>query len=534
VHRPWNFPLAIFIGQVAAALVAGNAVLAKPAEETPLIAAVGVDLLHRAGVPTEVLQFLPGDGAIGAALVAAPETMAVMFTGSTEVARLVQKELARRLSPDGGPIPLIAETGGQNTMIVDSSALAEQVVANVIVSAFDSAGQRCSALRVLCLQEEIADRTLAMIKGALHELSIGRTDRLATDIGPVITAEAKATIDRHIARMRDDGHRVEQLSLAGDTTRGTFVRPTIIELGNIAELQHEVFGPVLHVVRFRRDGLARLIDAINATGYGLTFGLHTRLDETIAHVTSRVKAGNLYINRNVIGAVVGVQPFGGRGLSGTGPKAGGPLYLGRLAAGVPVSPAIASAHADPAARDLALWLNGIGDAAAAARVREHIAASLLGAEADLAGPVGERNLYALHPRGRVLLLARTRNGLIEQLGVALASGNEPVVAAVEGLQAMLPDLPESVANRIRWSADWTREAAYAGALIEGDDREVAAALAALADLPGPIVLPQAAHNGFRPDWLVEEVSTSINTTAAGWQCKPDGAADQLGEHVDCV
>jgi RHH-type proline utilization regulon transcriptional repressor/proline dehydrogenase/delta 1-pyrroline-5-carboxylate dehydrogenase len=182
---------------------------------------------------------------------------------------------------------------------------------------------------------------------------------------------------------------------------------------------------------------------------------------------------------------------------------------------VPVSPAIASAHADPAARDLALWLNGIGDAAAAARVREHIAASLLGAEADLAGPVGERNLYALHPRGRVLLLARTRNGLIEQLGVALASGNEPVVAAVEGLQAMLPDLPESVANRIRWSADWTREAAYAGALIEGDDREVAAALAALADLPGPIVLPQAAHNGFRPDWLVEEVSTSINTTAAG-------------------
>jgi RHH-type proline utilization regulon transcriptional repressor/proline dehydrogenase/delta 1-pyrroline-5-carboxylate dehydrogenase len=315
---PWNFPLAIFIGQVAAALVAGNAVLAKPAEETPLIAAVGVDLLHRAGVPTEVLQFLPGDGAIGAALVAAPETMAVMFTGSTEVARLIQKELARRLSPDGGPIPLIAETGGQNTMIVDSSALAEQVVADVIVSAFDSAGQRCSALRVLCLQEEIADRTLAMIKGALHELSIGRTDRLATDIGPVITAEAKATIDRHIARMRDDGHRVEQLSLAGDTTRGTFVPPTIIELGNIAELRHEVFGPVLHVMRFRRDGLARLIDAINATGYGLTFGLHTRLDETIAHVTSRVKAGNLYINRNVIGAVVGVQPFGGRGLSGTG------------------------------------------------------------------------------------------------------------------------------------------------------------------------------------------------------------------------
>ncbi|MEH3038105.1 MAG: trifunctional transcriptional regulator/proline dehydrogenase/L-glutamate gamma-semialdehyde dehydrogenase [Sphingomonas adhaesiva] len=503
---PWNFPLAIFTGQVAAALVAGNAVLAKPAEETPLVAAKGVAFLHEAGVPADALQLIPGDGAIGAALVAAPETAGVMFTGSTEVARLIQKQLATRLSADGAPVPLIAETGGQNAMIVDSSALAEQVVADVIASAFDSAGQRCSALRVLCLQEDIADRTLAMVKGALHELSIGRTDRLATDIGPVISAEAKAGIERHIAAMQAAGHKVEQAQLAGDVSHGTFVAPTIIELDDIGALEREVFGPVLHVVRFRREHLDRLIDRINATGYGLTFGLHTRLDETVAHVVTRVKAGNLYINRNVIGAVVGVQPFGGRGLSGTGPKAGGPLYLGRLVTGAPMPPAIASTHADAAARDLARWLEEAGDAAAAARARETIAASLLGAEVELAGPVGERNLYAIHPRGRILLLPTTRDGLIAQLVAALAGGNDVVI----GTPALHCDLPATVAQRVRWADDWRTAGPYAGALMEGD---ALPALTALADLPGPIVLPQTAP--YRLEWLVEEVSTSINTTAAG-------------------
>ncbi|KQN20639.1 transcriptional regulator [Sphingomonas sp. Leaf33] len=513
---PWNFPLAIFTGQVAAALVAGNAVLAKPAEETPLVAAQGVALLHEAGIPADVLQFVPGDGAIGAALVAAPETMAVMFTGSTEVARLIQKELAKRLLPGGAPIPFIAETGGQNAMIVDSSALAEQVVADVVASAFDSAGQRCSALRVLCLQEEVADRTLAMIKGALHELSIGRTDTLRTDIGPVITAEAKSIIEKHIARMRGAGRRVEQVTLAGDTANGTFVAPTIIELSDIAELEREVFGPVLHVVRFRRAELDRLVDRINATGYGLTFGLHTRLDETIAHVTSRVKAGNLYINRNVIGAVVGVQPFGGRGLSGTGPKAGGPLYLGRLVAGADLPPPVISDAADPAARDLAIWLEAQGETRAATGVRAAIAASMLGAETELAGPVGERNLYALHPRGRILLLPQTLGGLFDQLGAALAAGNEAVIGGDgAAFRDLLASLPQSVVARVAVADDWRREPAFAGALIEGDDARVSTALAALADLPGPIVLPQAASAGYRLDWLVEEVSTSINTTAAG-------------------
>ncbi|MGK6356395.1 trifunctional transcriptional regulator/proline dehydrogenase/L-glutamate gamma-semialdehyde dehydrogenase [Sphingomonas sp. DT-207] len=512
---PWNFPLAIFTGQVAAALVAGNPVLAKPAEETPLIAAQGVAILHEAGVPAEALQLLPGDGAIGAALVAAPGTAGVMFTGSTEVARLIQRELAKRLSPQGTPIPFVAETGGQNAMIVDSSALAEQVVGDVIASAFDSAGQRCSALRILCLQEEVADRILAMLKGALHELSIGRTDRLSTDIGPVITAEAQANIEKHIDRMRGLGRAVEQITLAGETMHGTFVPPTIIELEGITDLEREVFGPVLHVVRYRRDGLDRLIDQINATGYGLTFGLHTRLDETIAHVTERVKAGNLYINRNVIGAVVGVQPFGGRGLSGTGPKAGGPLYLGRLVHGAPVPPQLSSTAADPAARDLALWLEANGDASGAARVRAAVSASLLGGEVELPGPVGERNLYALHPRGTVLALPATRDGLVAQLAASLAGGNTLVVHAPPALRSGFAGLPASVAARIRWIEEWAGQGPFAGALIEGDSAQVRAALEAIAALSGPIILTQAAGAGYRLEWLVEEVSTSINTTAAG-------------------
>lgn len=504
---PWNFPLAIFIGQVAAALVTGNPVLAKPAEETPLIAAQAVAILHAAGVPADAVQLVPGDGRIGAALVAAPGTQGVMFTGSTEVARIIQKQLASRLSREGGAIPFIAETGGQNAMIVDSSALAEQVVADVIASAFDSAGQRCSALRLLCVQEEVADRILAMLKGALHELTIGRTDRLATDIGPVISAEAQANILAHIYAMRARGRRVEQIALAGETGQGTFVPPTIIELDSIADLEREVFGPVLHVIRYRRRDLDRVIDAINATGYGLTFGLHTRLDETVEHVTQRVAAGNLYINRNIIGAVVGVQPFGGRGLSGTGPKAGGPLYLGRLVQTATVPADLASAALDPALRDLALWLGEDGAQAQAAG-----AASLLGAQVELAGPVGERNLYTLHPRGRILLLPQTRDGLIAQLCAVLATGNDAVIGGV-ALRETLAGLPERVAQRIAWRSDWREAGPYAGALIEGDGPVRLAVLADIAALPGPIVLAQTGTP--RLDWLVEEVSTSINTTAAG-------------------
>ncbi|MCP1468759.1 RHH-type proline utilization regulon transcriptional repressor/proline dehydrogenase/delta 1-pyrroline-5-carboxylate dehydrogenase [Sphingobium sp. OAS761] len=504
---PWNFPLAIFTGQVAAALVAGNPVLAKPAEETPLIAAEAVRLLHEAGVPADALQLLPGDGRIGAALVAAPETCGVMFTGSTEVARLIQKQLATRLLPDGRPVPLIAETGGQNAMIVDSSALAEQVVADVIASAFDSAGQRCSALRILCLQEEVADRTLAMLKGALAELRIGRTDELAVDIGPVIGAEARDGIDRHVDAMRALGRKVEQSPLPPETAHGTFVAPTIIEIDAIADLHREVFGPVLHVLRFRREQLDALVDAINATGYGLTFGLHTRLDGTVARVTARVRVGNIYVNRNVIGAVVGVQPFGGRGLSGTGPKAGGPLYLGRLVA-TPPAMADRVGHLLSPLHAFADWLDARGDAAAAAQARRTGDASALGLELDLPGPVGERNLYALHPRGRILLRPATRLGLFRQMAAVLATGNS---GAVVGM-ALPPGLPAPVA------ACFTTDPAgpFAAALVEGGPDRVAALVESVAGLDGPIVPVHAeGPEGYCLDWLLEEVSTSVNTTAAG-------------------
>ena len=505
---PWNFPLAIFTGQVAAALVAGNPVLAKPAEETPLIAAEAVRLLHAAGVPADALQLLPGDGAIGAALVAAPETMAVMFTGSTEVARLIQRTLATRLSPAGRPIPLIAETGGQNAMIVDSSALAEQVVADVLASAFDSAGQRCSALRILCLQEDVADRTLEMLRGALAELRVGPTDRLAADIGPVITAAARDQLEGHVATMRARGHRVERVPLGPDTAHGTFVAPTIIEIARIADVEREVFGPVLHVLRWRREELGALIAQINATGFGLTFGLHTRLDETVARVTAAVRAGNLYVNRNTIGAIVGVQPFGGRGLSGTGPKAGGPLYLARLVTEPPVQEERA-AHLDTPLDAFADWLEGLGEHAAAVRARRYGAASALGATRELPGPVGERNLYALHPRGTVLLRPATRAGLLEQMAAVLATGNRGVI---EG--APLPaGLPARVAAT--FAADG---GAPAAALVEG--AAAARALAQeLAARPGAIVPVHAADAdaplAYHPAWLLEEVSTSINTTAAG-------------------
>ncbi|HWV12277.1 MAG TPA: L-glutamate gamma-semialdehyde dehydrogenase, partial [Sphingobium sp.] len=506
---PWNFPLAIFTGQVAAALMAGNPVLAKPAGQTPLIAAEAVRLLHEAGVPRHALQLTPGDGALGSALVAAPDTAGVMFTGSTAVARLIQRELAKRLSPAGRPIPLVAETGGQNAMIVDSSALAEQVVADVLLSAFDSAGQRCSALRVLCLQKEVADRILLMLKGALQEMRVGRPDALKVDIGPVITREAKTGIEKHIAQMRERGARIDQLALPAEAAHGTFVAPTIIEIDDIAELKQEVFGPVLHVVRFCRERLDALIDAINATGYGLTFGLHTRLDETVAHVAKRVKAGNLYVNRNMIDAVVGVQPFGGRGLSGTGPKAGGPLYLNRLVTRPPVygyqpQDAAAPIHA------FADWLAAKGESGSAANARQYAAASSLGTEVILPGPVGESNLYSLHPRGLIWMKPTTRHGLFEQMAAVLATGNRGLVA-----NALPDDLPRDVAAAFSGTIDGPCSVM----LVEGDELAVARAVAEAAAAPGPIISVHAAEQdqplAYHCDWLLEELSISINTTAAG-------------------
>jgi RHH-type proline utilization regulon transcriptional repressor/proline dehydrogenase/delta 1-pyrroline-5-carboxylate dehydrogenase len=326
---PWNFPLAIFTGQVSAALAAGNAVIAKPAEQTPLIAAAAVGLLHRAGVPGDVLHLLPGDGpSVGAPLTADERIAGVAFTGSTETARLINQSLAKR---NGPIVPLIAETGGQNVMIVDSTALPEQVVHDVVISAFQSAGQRCSALRVLFLQADVADRMLDMLAGAMAELSIGDPGLLATDVGPVIDEEARDMLEGHAKRMTAEGRLIKRCELGPGCAHGTFVAPAAFEIDGLSRLQREVFGPILHVVRFAGDRIDDVIEAVNATGYGLTLGIHSRIDTTVDYIRRRLKVGNAYVNRNMIGAVVGVQPFGGEGLSGTGPKAGGPRYLHRYA-----------------------------------------------------------------------------------------------------------------------------------------------------------------------------------------------------------
>ena len=326
---PWNFPLSIFTGQIAAALAAGNAVIAKAAEQTPLVAAAAVRHLLAAGIPGDVLHLLPGDGeTVGAALVADPRIAGVAFTGSTETGRAINQSLAAR----PGPIaPLIAETGGQNAMIVDSSALAEQVVADTLVSAFDSAGQRCSALRLLYVQDDIADRLLPMLAGAMAELRIGDPALLATDVGPVIDEPARQALERHAARMAREGRLLYQCPLPAGTEHGTFFAPRAFEIDSAGRLEREVFGPILHVIRWRADRLDAVCDEIAATGYALTLGIHSRIDETVRHVLSRLGVGNSYVNRTMIGAVVGVQPFGGERLSGTGPKAGGPRYLHRFA-----------------------------------------------------------------------------------------------------------------------------------------------------------------------------------------------------------
>jgi RHH-type proline utilization regulon transcriptional repressor/proline dehydrogenase/delta 1-pyrroline-5-carboxylate dehydrogenase len=321
---PWNFPLAIFTGQVTAALMAGNAVVAKPAEQTPGIAAEALQLLHDAGVPVSVLHLVQGDGRVGAALVAHPGVDGVVFTGSTEVARSINRTLAAK---DGPIVPLIAETGGINAMIVDATALPEQVADDVVTSAFRSAGQRCSALRLLFVQDDVADRMIEMIAGAARELAIGDPGDPAVQIGPVIDAEAKQRLDTHIARMKAQA----RVHYAGTAPVGNYVAPHIFELSDADQLTEEVFGPVLHVVRYPADGFERVLQSIERSGYGLTLGIHSRIDDTIEHVTDRLPTGNFYVNRNMIGAVVGVQPFGGVGLSGTGPKAGGPHYLARFA-----------------------------------------------------------------------------------------------------------------------------------------------------------------------------------------------------------
>ncbi len=325
---PWNFPLAIFLGQVSAALAAGNTVIAKPAEQTSIIGYRAVQLAHQAGIPVEVLQFLPGTGAtVGSAITADERIGGVCFTGSTGTAKLINRTLANR---DGAIIPLIAETGGQNAMVVDSTSQPEQVVNDVVSSSFTSAGQRCSALRVLFLQEDIADRVIEVLQGAMDELVIGNPSSVKTDVGPVIDATAKANLDAHIDHIKQVGKLIKQMPLPAGTENGHFVSPTAVEIDSIKVLEKEHFGPILHIIRYKAAELSQVINEINSTGFGLTLGIHSRNEGHALEVADKVNVGNVYINRNQIGAVVGVQPFGGQGLSGTGPKAGGPHYLTRF------------------------------------------------------------------------------------------------------------------------------------------------------------------------------------------------------------
>ncbi|MEM8820856.1 MAG: bifunctional proline dehydrogenase/L-glutamate gamma-semialdehyde dehydrogenase PutA [Pseudomonadota bacterium] len=417
---PWNFPLAIFTGQIAATLAAGNAVIAKPAEQTALIAARAVALMHEAGVGEATLQLLPGDGpTVGAPLTADPRIAGVAFTGSTDTAKLIDRALAEH---NRSYAMLLAETGGLNAMVVDSTALPEQAVRDIVVSAFQSAGQRCSACRMLYLQEDVSERVLDMLKGAMDALVLGDPWAHGTDVGPVIDAAARAEIEAYVEAAHREGRLIHRVSTP---EHGHFVAPTVLRVGSIADLGREVFGPILHVATWRAEELDDVIEAINATGYGLTFGLHTRIDDRVEQVMRRIRVGNAYVNRNQIGAIVGSQPFGGEGLSGTGPKAGGPDYLARFmtvaAADAASSPKSEAMGNEPPGREISA--EEITAAAAALTVPETASEPI-----TLPGPTGESNRLAHAARGVVLCLGPAPDQAAAQASMAVAAGNAVVVA----------------------------------------------------------------------------------------------------------
>ena len=486
---PWNFPLAIFTGQIAAALAAGNGVLAKPADPTPTIAFLATQLLHRAGVPSDVLQLLPGDGPeIGARLTSDKRVDGVCFTGSTRVAQIINRAMAANLAPDAC---LIAETGGLNAMVVDSTALPEQAIQDILDGAFRSAGQRCSALRVLYVQRDIAEPFLEMLFGAMDQLRLGDPWDLQTDVGPIITQAAQASIAAHIAQARRAGRLLKQLDAPSD---GTFVGPAVIRVDGIADLAEEVFGPVLHVATFEADGLDQVVRDINASGYGLTFGLHTRINARVEEVSQRLHVGNIYVNRNQIGAVVESQPFGGEGLSGTGPKAGGPRYVARMKA----QETRGSAAVE-------------GPAVTAEAVQQALRAVAPGRASVLSpqlmpGPTGELNRLSTHPRGLVLCLGPTAEDAMAQRQIADSMGCAALAVApgltgpctCDGVLAAqaLTDLPD-----IGLVAFW------------GAAEQATAYRKALAAREGPIV-PFTTAVEFQ-DACVVERHLCVDTTASG-------------------
>ncbi|MEO0607787.1 MAG: L-glutamate gamma-semialdehyde dehydrogenase, partial [Pseudomonadota bacterium] len=452
---PWNFPLAIFLGQVSAALAVGNTVIAKPAAQTPLIAQDAAALLYEAGLPRDALHLIFGGGEIGAALTKSADIHGVCFTGSTATASLIQRAL---VETERGEVPLIAETGGLNAMLVDSTALLEQVVQDVVDSAFQSAGQRCSACRIVCVQSDIADAFVDMLAGAMSQLEVGDPRRVQVDVGPVIDSASKARIDAHIQAFRARHSVIAEARPATEKT-ARFVTPIAFELDQVSDLKAEIFGPVLHLVRFTPERFEQVIEEINALGYGLTMGLHTRIDRRVERVAAQAKVGNLYINRNQIGAVVGVQPFGGRGLSGTGPKAGGPNYLPRLC-----QPRI---NLHPVARPAAL---------------------------TLPGPTGETNTLSYEPRGRLLCLGGDDPAMrAEQIAKAEATGNQVIRSGLGGIDELVS------------TAD------IQGVVADGVQRMLAAK--ALTQRPGAL-LPLLSAQDPAERFCVEKTVT-VNTTAAG-------------------
>ncbi|PAU77995.1 bifunctional proline dehydrogenase/L-glutamate gamma-semialdehyde dehydrogenase PutA [Halomonas salipaludis] len=528
---PWNFPLAIFTGQIAAALAAGNAVLAKPAEQTPLIAARAVELMREAGLPEAALQLLPGDGpTVGGPLTNDPRIAGVCFTGSTPVAQIIHQALAQNAGPDA---VLIAETGGLNAMIVDSTALTEQAVRDILISSFQSAGQRCSALRMLYVQEEARERLLHMLDGAMDALTIGDPWNTDTDVSPVIDAEAQADISAYVAEQEKTGKVMKTLPVP-DT--GTFVTPAVVEVGGIEDLEREIFGPVLHVATFKARDIDKVVDAINDRGYGLTFGLHTRIDDRVQQIVERIHVGNIYVNRNQIGAIVGSQPFGGEGLSGTGPKAGGPLYVSRFRRTAPAERYDAPQGKAVTLEALQPALDGLDSRNWAARpdrvevlrralsgkggvVRRALneTAALDMTPQTLPGPTGESNRLSQYPKGPVLCLGPTLDIALAQAAQALGTGCAAVVVATGAEQAVKPlidagaplvgldgivmpkalsDLNGIAAVAAAGASDWTRELRLALAKRDG----------AIIPLETQVIAPER---------YVVERHLCIDTTAAG-------------------
>jgi RHH-type proline utilization regulon transcriptional repressor/proline dehydrogenase/delta 1-pyrroline-5-carboxylate dehydrogenase len=483
---PWNFPLAIFSGQLSAALAAGNAVLAKPAEPTSICAHIAVKLLHQAGVPKSALQLLPGAGRIiGTALTASTKINGTCFTGSTATAQTINRTLAANAAPD---TPLIAETGGLNAMIVDSTALPEQAVRDIIASGFQSAGQRCSALRVLYIQEDVADTFTDMLFGAMDELTLGNPWEFTTDVGPVINETAAAGIRAHIKQARAEGRLLKELATPA---RGTFIPPTVLRVNGINDLAEEIFGPVIHIATFKSEDLDKIVDDINASGFGLTFGMHSRIDDRVDSVTARLNVGNMYINRNQIGAIVGSQPFGGEGLSGTGPKAGGPAYVKRFTATTPITNATpASEPADSAQVQAAL------NTMSATR-RPRLSSELL------PGPTGESNQLSTYGRGTVLCLGPTPEDAATQARIARQNGCAALEVAPHsnGINATLNRSALASLENVDVVALWS------------NPTDQSAARQALAQRKGPLI-PLVCGDDLNERCRMER-HICVDTTAAG-------------------